>query len=188
MRNMPEQSNKRLELRVIASGCRDSFSKLIAQEEYQNLESVVHLIHITDKNHSPMLLWDVMNKKDLFLTHTEIWELIIQVWINTENNNWGLNQEFWGNMLTRFPPIDSMRGDIPKEFTCYRGGYKGGFSFTLDKEKAIWFRDRWGANPEHNLFERKTNRDDVLFYSDSREEKEVVIFPHKAKWDLVEIG
>ena len=59
---------------------------------------------------------------------------------------------------------------------------------TLDKEKAIRFRDKWGVNPEHKLFERKTNRDDVLFYSDSRKEKEVVIFPHKAKWDIVEIG
>ena len=184
MRNMPKQSNKDLELRVIASGCRDSFSKLIAQEEYQNLKSVNYLIAITDKNYSPMLLWDVMNKKDLFLTHTEIWQLIIQVWTNTENNNWGLNKEFWGNMLTRFPQEDDkFREGLDEEFICYRGGYEGGFSYTLDKEKAIWFRDRWGIqNPEHKLFERKTNKQEVLFYTDNREEKEVVLLPHLASF------
>ena len=179
---------RELEIDVITNGSRDSFSKLIDIEENKNFERILELISITDKHVGPVLLWDVMNKEDLFLEPIEIWELIRETWTSSENNNWGLNKEFWGNMLTRFPPIDSLREDLPNEFICYRGGYKGGFSFTLDKEKAIWFRDRWGANPEHNLFERKTNRDDVLFYSDERKEKEVVIYPHKAKWDLVEIG
>ena len=180
---------RELEIDVITNGSRESFSKLIDIEENKNFTFILNLISMTDRHVGPMLLWDVMNKKDLFLKPIEIWELIREVWTSAENNNWGLNQEFWGNMLTRYPPIDSLREDLPNEFICYRGGYKGGFSFTLDKEKAIWFRDRWGiSNPEHNLFERKTSRDDVLFYSNEREEKEVVIFPHKAKWDLVEIG
>ena len=181
-------NSNELELNVIQTGNRDSFSKLIDIEENKNLKFIHRIFSKTDKSLVPMMLWDMMNKSDLFLQPIEIWELIRSVWVSTENNNWGFNREFWGNMLTRFPPVEGMRCELPKEFKCYRGGYKGGFSFSLDKEKAIWFRDKWGINLEHKLFERKTNRDDVLFYSDSRKEKEVVIFPHKAKWDIVEIG
>ena len=97
---------RELEIDVIANGSRDSFSKLIDIEENKNFERILQLISITDKDVGPMLLWDVMNKEDLFLEPIEIWELIRETWTSAENNNWGLNKEFWGNMLTRFPPID----------------------------------------------------------------------------------
>ena len=95
-----------LELNVIRTGNRDSFSKLIDIEENKNLKFIHRIFSKTDKSLVPMMLWDVMNKSDLFLQPIEIWELIRSVWVSTENNNWGLNKEFWGNMLTRFPPVE----------------------------------------------------------------------------------
>ena len=102
---------RELVIDVITYVSRDSFSKLIDIEKNKNFEFILNLSSITDSHVGPMLVQDAMNKKDLFHKPIEIWELIRETWTSTENNNWGLNQEFWGNILTRFPPIDSMRAD-----------------------------------------------------------------------------
>ena len=80
---------RELEIDVITNGSRDSFSKLIDIEKNKNFEFILNLISITDKHVGPMLLWDVMNKKDLFLEPLEIWELIRETWTSAENNKIG---------------------------------------------------------------------------------------------------
>ncbi len=66
---------------------------------------------------------------------------------------------------------------LPEKVTVYRGvngkGSKDGISWTLDKEKAKWFANRWGNNGK--IYQLTVSKDDILAFFDGRSEKEVII-------------
>lgn len=63
------------------------------------------------------------------------------------------------------------------EVTVYRGlnrfNSKNGSSYTLDKDKAIWFSKRFGDTPK--IIEKNVKIKDIIFYYDGRAEKEVFL-------------
>ena len=66
---------------------------------------------------------------------------------------------------------------LPKEIIIYRGYIKNknksGYSYTLNKEKAKWFANRFGNN---GLVETRTiNKSDVFDYTNQRGENEIII-------------
>ena len=82
------------------------------------------------------------------LTDKEYGKLLVDVWIDSENI-WQ-NLELWGelwNEATRRHAMDAKErkalNALPDEITIYRGaGEKytlNGMSWTLDRDKAIWF-------------------------------------------------
>lgn len=63
-------------------------------------------------------------------------------------------------------------------FKVYRGGDEElGFSWTIDKEQAEWFVNRHHLMGDEHSFLREMliKREDVLFYTDERGEKEIVL-------------
>lgn len=52
-------------------------------------------------------------------------------------------------------------------------------SYTVDKEKAEWFANRFKFNEDTygEVFERRVNVSDILFYTNCREEQEIIIKP-----------
>ena len=69
---------------------------------------------------------------------------------------------------------------LPGEFTVWRGAspeYKVGMSWTLDREKAMWFAEhRWTGARVFQTVVKKTN---VLAHFLSRDESEIVVDPRE---------
>ena len=50
-------------------------------------------------------------------------------------------------------------------------------SWTLSKEKAEWFRDRYKGLRDCKLFEKRIKKDEVLAYINARGEEEIILRP-----------
>ena len=109
------------------------------------------------------------------LTKEKINELIIDLWEDTESP--GNSKKTWNEIFTFLTPSLLDRSELPEsEFKIYRGGELNGRSWTLSKEKGEWFAERFNELYEDYLFYEKTiTADDVLFYTNGRDEQEVVL-------------
>jgi hypothetical protein len=64
---------------------------------------------------------------------------------------------------------------LPESVTVYRGGDPDGLSWTLSRKVAEWFAE--GSNTE--VHQRVIHRDSILFYSNDREEQEIIFDPEE---------
>ncbi len=62
---------------------------------------------------------------------------------------------------------------LPENVTVYRGGDPDGISWTLSRKVAVWFAER----PNIEVHQRVIHRDRILFYSNDREEQEIIFDP-----------
>jgi len=107
------------------------------------------------------------------LSKKKINQLILETWEDTEIPSSA--KETWDELFSFLSPNLLDRSALPEgEFTIYRGGEREGRSWTLDKEQGKWFAERF--DEDEYLFQTATiTADDVLFYSNDREEQEVVL-------------
>ena len=148
-------------------------------------------------------LWNWFIHNHFDLDDDGYFYLIKMMWVLDEQTN---NQLNWLNVdelidlfTYRGNPHKIMDDDdldgfnkLDDELTLYRGvGVDDGevlytdkedigISFTTDKEKGIWFGRRFGY-PNPYLLEITINKKDVFFYTDDRNEKEVVVNPYEIK-------
>jgi len=126
----------------------------------------------------------------------EYWELLGQVWTDSENI-WQ-NRDEWREMLEAdehgreamsSPDVQSVftlppeKGGLLDETVIYRG-YRhdddglDGFSWTLDKARAKWFARRLAHKGEAAyVAEGRVNREHVIAYITARDEQEIVVLP-----------
>lgn len=152
-----------------------------AKEPFKIIED--YLIWI-ERGERPKALFALINNKNesIKLNNEDYWKLIIDTWIDCEAQTYGIDKMFWEDMLTKLKPIEKFKGtlkQVPDEFVAYRGGHIGGFSYSTNKKKAQWFQKRYGEEYKNEtpLFKRITKRKEVLFYTNSRKEFEVVLNP-----------
>tara|TARA_R100001463_G_scaffold126902_1_gene184806 strand:- start:2067 stop:2690 length:624 start_codon:yes stop_codon:yes gene_type:complete len=110
----------------------------------------------------------------------EYWELISFLWTDTENVY--ENKDYWEQLLfLEFSDSHLMMNEedtkffneLPSTITIYRGGVDDkGYSWTLDKEKAEWFANRF--NFDYEVFEKTINKSDVFAYLNDRNESEII--------------
>lgn len=109
----------------------------------------------------------------------EMWHAALEVGLTQQHDNRAIEPM---QLFTMLKTLRKRRGlGLPmllaETFTIYRGGNKNGFSWTLDRDVAIdadaghraWYGESEGVH------EMQVTRDQVLFYTDSRQEKEVLI-------------
>ena len=117
------------------------------------------------------------------LTQQEHWSLFSDVWTDSENIHESM--ETWLELLYGFQDDPQlMMGEedrqhydaLPDEFTIYRGGVDDtGLSWTLDRELALWFANRF--KKDHEVFERKIQKKEALAYLSDRSEQEIIYSP-----------
>lgn len=69
--------------------------------------------------------------------------------------------------------------DLPQVMIAYRGHQtvnRDGMSWTLDRDKALWFAQRY-ARGTYGVLSAQIKKRDVLFYADGRNESELVVLP-----------
>ena len=119
---------------------------------------------------------------------------INQVWIDSENI-WQ-NYIEWSDILTtcEAPALQAVVSDddkqafadLPERVSIFRGGRVDWddmmdsmppFSWTLDRQKAEWFANRFDHKPDNFIVEAMIDKGDIYFYTDERNEQEVVVDP-----------
>jgi hypothetical protein len=109
------------------------------------------------------------------------WRILSSLWTGSENIF--QNKELWDDLLkdkTNSHFFMSKKdlnffNSLENEFIVYRGytHWENGYSYTLDKEKAVWFANRFGQNGK--VKEMLVKKEDVFAYTNSREENEIII-------------
>lgn len=91
------------------------------------------------------------------------------------------------NYLMNKDELAVLKG-LPDIVTIYRGvrseDYKYGFSWTLSKSKAEWFATRFERDTPI-LLKTTVSREDILCYTDNRNEREIIIDPEKLDKDKI---
>ena len=116
-------------------------------------------------------------------------DLVAALWIDSENIY--QHRDAWVDVFRNAMILGSLLMDeedwnrfidLPETMTIYRGiqfqSQTEGLSWTLDRDKAIWFMNRWarkGTNPQ--LLVGKLDKEDVIAYYGGRGESEIVCFP-----------
>ncbi|MFA5259039.1 MAG: hypothetical protein WC402_03100 [Candidatus Pacearchaeota archaeon] len=123
-----------------------------------------------------------------FLTEEEFNSMMKDCWVMTEYPN----QEGMGILLKLFDKskkellmtkeeLDKFNS-LPQVIIIYRGlqdkkAKIRALSWTLSKDKAMWFASRW--KNKNNVYQADINKEDVFMYTNDRNEDEVVINPTK---------
>lgn len=108
-------------------------------------------------------------------SNKQVWELIIHVWVGTEFPS--QSQHIWEKLFDLRPRPKSLTKNLPDEMTIYRGGSPDGWSWTLDEKRGRWFSNRYSHKFPCLFHSRKIKKEDVLFYTNIRQEQEVVVVP-----------
>ncbi len=128
----------------------------------------------------------------LIQVREKLWELLGQIWSDTENI-WQLKDR-WDLLLTRArtdPDAPHFMDEkeraafkaLPNDLTIYRGCYKGlnedGYSWTLSYERAKWFSKRLACLYPKNpalLLTRQIKKSDAFAYLQGRNEDEIILY------------
>jgi hypothetical protein len=124
------------------------------------------------------------------LTDAEYWELLGGVYIDSENlrrHGTILHKLLTSNRPHREQMMNGRERahfrKLSARITIYRGyahRNAAGWSWTLDKAKAVWFARRTLAG-KPQLATGKVKKKDVIAYFSRRKEKEIVVDPKKVK-------
>ena len=122
----------------------------------------------------------LINNKTLEVSNKEWWDLIKSLWTRQEFNSIGSRKNNWIEIFKYKERTRALTSGLPSKFTAYRAGNDDGFSWTLDERVAQWFHNRFKSEfGDIPFLEREFSKADVVFYTNSRQEKEVVIIPRK---------
>jgi hypothetical protein len=109
------------------------------------------------------------------------WKILSFLW--TDSENIFQYKELWDDLLkdrTNSHFYMSKKdlnffNSLENEFMVYRGytHWENGYSYSLDKERAVWFANRFGQNGK--VKEMLVKKEDVFAYTNSRNEKEIII-------------
>ena len=101
------------------------------------------------------------------------------VWSDTEHPH--QNEDLWHLIFEQIDPREMMTAEerqfldnLTGEITIYRGGNEDGFSWTLSRNTAQWFANRFGKGED--VHERRVNASDIKVYLSGRNEEEVLIW------------
>ncbi len=123
------------------------------------------------------------------MTNQMYWSTLGTLWIDSENI-WQ-NRRAWLDLFRcdrsgrrvyiMSPEEDLSLSNMPEVLTIWRGGVNGkwGMSWTLMRDKAIFFRDRFKGSQRfpHKLYRAEVKREHVLAYFQGRGEHEIVVDP-----------
>lgn len=164
-----------------------------------------HILECLENKNFDSYLWmherpyriDAFRKIEKLLEDEIYWKLLAAIFIDTENLF--QNRTTWAKLLSsnrsnKEALMDSEERrflkDLSNEVKVYRGvshpqqKISTGLSFTLDKEKAFWFANRWDRKGK--VYSGLVKKKSILAYFSGRGESEVVILSRsRLKMELV---
>lgn len=156
-----------------------------------NAEDISVAMVYVEKSWKPLILrdallnvWEHCDTTLSKLSDVEVWDIIKDVWVETEGNSSSATH-LWREILTHRPPPDALQ-KLPEEVTLYRGGQADGLSWTTDYEQAVWYQRR--NTNMHScdvpLMKSVVAREDILFEG---EDNEYVLSPNASSTRVCEV-
>ena len=157
-------------------------------DEADSLTKIVMLL-----NKPYLLYWFHITRQ--YMSEKDYAEMLKHIWTISENPNMDINVttdeciEYFKKANKDYLMDEEEKevyNNLPDIVTLYRGVSTGrnpyGLSFTPDKDKAIWFQNRF-SNGENKgyLLTLKVRKSDCICYLNSRGEKEIILdyIPYK---------
>ena len=153
---------------------------------YREKKDAVHFVFNHERAYRFQALEEIAHDVDYWKTKKkDYWKLVGDVWVDQENIY--ENLDGWHDILFHGDYNDTPNAShgmmdesdrkfyksLPSEFMIYRGGVdQYAYSWTLDKEKAKWFANRY--KNDYEVFEKKAKKKNVIAYNNSRGEKEII--------------
>ena len=153
----------------------------------RDLKDVIYDVHDGQREKTGILL-DCFENNGSGITDKEYWKLIMTTWSYGDFNSLcPFRKSNWRDLFKLRKRLTSFLDFFEEEVLVYRGGNsKKGVSWTLSKDVGELFqRD----NDQHNykskkkskLYQMKIKKTDILFFSNFRQELEVVVLPKKGR-------
>lgn len=156
----------------------ERYSEIIQSPTLNDDQLSEIFVSLIEKPYLDKYLASLITTHEITQTDAEWWDLVVMNWTRQELNTDGIRKDRWRTIFSYRKPIASLTANLPDVFTAYRAGKDDGFSWTLDEEIAMWFQQRFsqqfGKIPFH---ERIFSKENALFYTNDRNEQEVVILP-----------
>jgi len=154
---------------------RDKWREFLNSTEPTTFDEVMHFLcsgALIERPYRPLTLLELLKSQKLsHLTDEEVWKLIEDIWIDGEMNS--SNRQLWKEIFSIRKVPSSFLKHLPDEMVVYRGGNPDGLSWTLSKEQGLWFANRF--DEDLPLCSMKIKKENVLFFTDKREEDEVIV-------------
>ena len=159
---------------------KDEWSLFLSQKS-QSLEDITSAFGVIQRLWKPRTLLDLLVCGKLKnLTDEEYWTLVMTIWRDTETPSH--HYDLWEVIFAGREPDPSTVKDLPDQMTIYRAGHKSGLSWSLSYKTAKWFVRR---SQGKGLWETIIKKEDILFYTNERDEREVVLRKPR-EWNEVE--
>lgn len=152
--------------------------KLKEFEKNNEFESYLFLI---EKPFRVLFFSELVRQNKIKKLSKIYWRILSSLWTGSENIF--QHKELWKELLKEktnshyFMNKKDLEfyNSLENEFMVYRGynQWEDGYSYTIDKDIAIWFAERFGQNGI--IKERLVKKEDVFAFTNSREEKEIII-------------
>lgn len=150
-------------------------------KEFENNKEFESYLFLIEKPFRVTFFSDLVKQNKIKKLSKKYWKILSSLWTGSENIF--QNKDLWDDLLKDktnshyFMSKKDLKffNSLENEFIVYRGysQWENGYSYTLDKERAIWFANRFGKNG--NVKERLVKKEDVFAYTNSRNEKEIII-------------
>ena len=155
-----------------------------SQELWEWIYEIQKKLKPLDEPHRTIhLLETLKSTKSSGLDDLQVWWLIVDTWVESKTNS--STKYIWEEVFSLRKVPSWYTDHLPENMNVYRGGDPSGVSWTLCNEKGQWFAERYRKNQK--FWGMTISKKDVLFYTNLREEEEVVIVP-KDYHQIREIG
>ena len=152
--------------------------RLMEFEKNKEFESYLFLI---EKPFRVTFFSDLVKQNKIKRLSKKYWKILSSLWTGSENIF--QNKELWDELLkdkTNSHHFMSKKdlefyNSLENEFIVYRGytHWENGYSYTIDKDIAVWFAERFGQNGI--VKEILVKKEDVFAFTNSRKEKEIIL-------------
>lgn len=155
---------------------------LVGMKETKDPISAMNLLH--KRSHIPFLL----NNIDLFIEAACFEQTVLQLYYRKNTPFIGTDDlPTWAKLfkLCNSETLDSIGKPLPQsEITVYRGSVTGnskGLSWTISKEKADWFLNRWQDKDMGGgtVYAMQISRDDIIIHYVDDEKQEIILKPER---------
>ena len=150
-------------------------------KEFENDKNFESYLFLIEKPFRVTTFSELVKQNKIKRLSKKYWKILSFIW--TDSENIFQNKELWDDLLkdkTNSHFFMSKKdlnffNSLENEFMVYRGytHWENGYSYSLDKERAVFFANRFGQNGK--VKEMLVKKEDVFAYTNSREENEIII-------------
>jgi hypothetical protein len=150
-------------------------------KEFENDKNFECYLFLIEKPFRVTSFSELVKQNKIKRLSKKYWKILSFLW--TDSENIFQNKELWDDLLKDktnshfFMSKNDLNffNSLENEFMVYRGytHWENGYSYSLDKDRAVFFANRFGQNGK--VKEMLVKKEDVFAYTNSREENEIII-------------